>query len=187
MAKGQSDMDMMIETDRLLLRPTRLEDLDGWAELMGDAEASRFIGGPVSRADSWRGLMTMAGSWALQGFAMFSMIDKESGRWIGRTGPWQPEGWPGTEVGWGVIRAAQARGYAYEAAVASIDWAFDKLGWTEIIHCIDPANTPSQKLAQRLGSTHRGRGKLPAPFEHFPVEVWGQTREQWRNRPREAL
>jgi RimJ/RimL family protein N-acetyltransferase len=34
-----------IETDRLILRPPRAEDLDGWAELMGDAEAARFIGG----------------------------------------------------------------------------------------------------------------------------------------------
>jgi RimJ/RimL family protein N-acetyltransferase len=68
---------------------------------MGDPQASRFIGGPVPRAAAWRGFMAMAGAWSLQGFAMFSMIDKASGRWIGRTGPWQPEGWPGTEVGLG--------------------------------------------------------------------------------------
>lgn len=175
-------MDVVIETERLLLRPTQLEDLDGWAEMMGDAEASRFIGGPVARAASWRGLMTMAGSWTLQGFAMFSMIEKASGRWIGRTGPWQPDGWPGTEVGWGVVRSAQGRGFAYEAAVASIDWAFDTLGWDEVIHCIDPANTASQRLAERLGSGNCGPTKLPAPFEQFEVELWGQTRDQWRAR-----
>jgi RimJ/RimL family protein N-acetyltransferase len=171
--------DVRIETERLILRPPLAEDLDGWAELMGDAESSRFIGGPVPRAASWRGLMTMAGAWALHGFAMFSMVEKESGRWIGRTGPWRPEGWPGTEVGWGVIKSAQGRGYAYEAAAATIDWAFDNLGWSDVIHCIDPANTASQKLAQRLGSTNRGPGKLPPPFDHFQVDVWGQSREQW--------
>jgi len=173
-------MDAAIGTERLIPRPTRLEDLDGWAELMGDADSARFIGGAQPRAGAWRGLMTMAGAWALHGFAMFSMIEKASGRWIGRTGPWQPEGWPGTEVGWGVVRSAEGQGFAHEAAVASIDWAFATLGWSEVIHCIDPANTPSQRLAERLGSVNRGPGRLPAPFEHYQVDVWGQSREQWR-------
>lgn len=171
-----------LETERLLLRPTAAEDLDGWAELMGDEETARFIGGVQPRAAAWRGLMTMGGAWALQGFAMFSVIEKASGRWIGRIGPWVPEGWPGTEVGWGLIKSACGQGFAYEAAVATIDWAFDTLGWSDVIHCIDPANTPSQRLAERLGSTNRGPGKLPAPFEDYPVDVWGQSRAQWRAR-----
>ena len=175
-------MDLQIETERLILRPTQVEDLDGWTELMGDEEAARFIGGMQTRAGSWRGMMTMAGSWSLHGFAMFSMIEKESGHWVGRTGPWRPEGWPGTEVGWGVVRSAWGRGYATEAAVASIDWAFDHLGWSEVIHTINLDNIPSIKLAERLGSEHRGPSKLPAPFEHLPVDVWGQSREQWRAR-----
>lgn len=39
-----------------------------------------------------------AGAWTIRGFSMFSVIEKDSGQWIGRLGPWQPEGWPGTEV-----------------------------------------------------------------------------------------
>lgn len=173
-----------LETARLLLRPIQAEDFDGWAEMMGDPERPRFIGGPQSRPAAWRGFLTMAGAWSIQGYSMFSMIEKATGEWIGRTGPWQPEGWPGTEVGWGVTASAAGKGFAYEAAVASIGWAFDSLGWTDVIHCIDPENTPSQRLAERLGSSNRGPGKLPPPFEHFPVDVWGQTREQWRARPR---
>lgn len=171
-----------LETERLLLRPTAAEDFDGWAELMADPKASRFIGGPVPRAAAWRGFATMAGSWTVKGFAMFSLIEKASGRWIGRVGPWQPEEWPGTEVGWGILRSAWGQGYACEAAVATIDWALDTLGWTEVIHCIDPENTPSQKLAERLGSVNRGPGQLPPPFEAYPVDIWGQTREQWQRR-----
>ena len=174
--------EQVIETQRLILRPTQLEDLDGWSELMADEEAARFIGGVQTRSGSWRGLMSMAGSWALHGFAMFSMIEKESGRWIGRTGPWQPEGWPGTEVGWGIVRSAWGKGYATEAAAASIDWAFDTLGWDEVIHCIDPDNVASARVAQRLGSRLRGPGKLPPPFEHLTVEIWGQSRDEWRAR-----
>ena len=51
-----------------------------------------------------------------------------------------------------------------------------------MIHCIDPDNRPSQKLAERLGSVNRGPGKLPPPFEAYPVDIWGQTREEWRRR-----
>src|SRR5262245_45624340 len=93
-----------IETARLILRPTRLEDFEGWAAFMADAEAMRFMGGTVPRAIAWRVMLTMAGAWHLQRPAMFSVIEKGTGRWVGRLGPWMPEGWPGTEVGWGIIR-----------------------------------------------------------------------------------
>ncbi len=69
-------------------------------------------------------------------------------------------------------------------ARAAIDYAFDVLGWTDVIHCIGPDNIASQKVAQRLGSSLRGPGKLPPPHEHAPCELWGQTRVQWRSQPR---
>lgn len=168
-----------LQTERLILRPTAAEDFEGWAELMAD-DHSRFVGGPQVRAAAWRGFIGMAGAWTLQGFAMFSLIERDTGRWIGRVGPWVPEGWPGTEVGWGLHPSATGNGYAVEAAAAAIDWAFHTLGWTEVIHCIDPDNVASQRVAERLGSTNRGPGRMPPPFQDYPVEIWGQSREQWR-------
>ena len=173
-----------LETPRLLLRPTAREDLDGFAALMADPESARFIGGVQPRSVVWRAMSAMAGSWALQGFAMFSVVEKATGRWIGRVGPWRPEGWPGTEVGWGLLREFWGRGYATEAAAASIDWAFDHLGWTEVIHCIAPDNTPSQEVARRLGARLLGPAKLPPPYDTVPIESWGQDRESWRARRR---
>ena len=64
-----------LETDRPFLRPPAAEDLDGWAEMMADEEAARFIGGAQPRQVAWRGLASMAGSWALMGFGMFSVIE----------------------------------------------------------------------------------------------------------------
>ena len=171
-----------LETERLILRPPGEADLDRWAQMMADPVAARFIGGQQPRATAWRFMATMAGSWALNGFGMFSVIEKASGQWLGRIGPWRPEGWPGTEVGWGLHPEAWGRGYAGEAAAATIDWVVDHLGWTDIIHCIDPENTPSQAVAQRLGSVNRGAGRLPPPFEDHVVELWGQTADQWRAR-----
>ncbi|WP_184715961.1 GNAT family N-acetyltransferase [Caulobacter sp.] len=173
-----------LETARLVLRPTAQADLDRWAELMADPVAARFIGGAQPRAVAWRGMASMAGSWALKRFGMFSVIDKASGLWLGRVGPWEPEGWPGTEIGWGLHPSAQGKGYAVEASEATIDWAFEHLGWTEVIHCIDPENTPSERVAQRLGATNRGPGQLPAPHEASKINIWGQTAAEWKNRPR---
>lgn len=174
----------VLETERLILRPTAMEDFPRWAEFMADAEAARFIGGVQAPPAAWRGLMTMAGAWALTGVSMFSVIEKASGLWVGRLGPWTPDGWPGTEVGWGLHPDAQGKGYAAEGATAALDYAFDVLGWTEVIHCIDPDNTPSQRLAERLGSTNLGPTRLPPPFETIAVDRWGQTRDQWKARRR---
>ena len=173
-----------LETSRLILRPPREEDLDGWAELMGDEECARFIGGQKGRSAAWSGMATMTGSWVLKGFGMFSVIEKSSGRWIGRVGPWQPEGWPGTEVGWGLVRSAWGKGYALESAQAAISWAFDALGWDEVIHIIALENLRSQALAARLGAANVGPTRMPAPFEAIEVDLWRQSRAQWVARTR---
>jgi len=174
--------DILIETPRLILRPPRLVDLDAWAEMMLDEPAARFIGGVMPRSVCWRQLMTLIGAWHAHGFAMFSVIEKESRRWIGRVGPWQPDGWPGTEIGWAISRDRWGQGYAGESAAAAADWAFATLGWSRMIHSIAPANVASQRVAQKLGSKHLGAGTLPAPYEFNPIEIWGQTREEWRSR-----
>ena len=175
-------LDTRLDTGRLILRPPGREDFEAWAEMMSDAEHVRYIGGAQPRSVVWRGLMSMVGMWASEGFAMFSVIEKSSGRWIGRIGPWSPEGWPGTEVGWSLVRDACGRGYAVEAATAAMDWAVDTLGWDTTIHTIAPENEASKAVARRLGSRFLDMGRLPEPFHEIPVEIWGQTRDEWRAR-----
>ena len=82
----------VIETERLILRPTALEDFPRWAEFQADAETTRFIGGPKTPPETWRILMSVAGAWSLTGVSFFSVIEKASGQWVGRLGPWRPEG-----------------------------------------------------------------------------------------------
>ena len=168
-----------IVTERLILRPPAKEDLDGFTAFHADAETMRFLGGTISRAEAWRVLCTMAGSWTINGYSMFSCLLRDTGTWIGRVGPWQPEGWPGTEVGWGILREYGGKGFAGEAATAAVDYAFGQLGWTDVIHTIDPDNIGSIKVAEKLGATNRGSVRLPQPFQDAPVEAWGQTAEQW--------
>lgn len=172
----------VLTTERLVLRKPAAEDLDGWAAFAADPETMRFLGGPVARSIAWRQLCTMAGAWDIAGFAMFSVIDRASGAWVGRIGPWRPDGWPGNEVGWGIAREYAGRGYAYEAAVAAMDYAFDTLGWDRVIHTINPDNSPSIALAERLGSRRLEQVRLPDPYAHELVIAWGQDAADWRGR-----
>ena len=168
-----------LETERLILRVPQTGDFERFAELFAH-EGSHHIGGPLTRGDAWRRFLQMPGAWVLQGFAMFSLVEKASGLWIGQAGPWQPEGWPGTEVGYALHPEAWGKGYATEACAAAMDWAFDALDWTEVIHSISPANGASQAVARRLGSRKRGPGVLPPPLDAHEIDIWGQSREEWR-------
>jgi len=172
----------ILETQRLILRAPAAEDFEPWAKFAADEDVMRFLGGVQAPSVAWRGLCSVTGAWTIRGFSMFSVIEKSTGRWVGRLGPWQPHDWPGTEVGWGLAREAWGKGYASEGAAACLDFVFDVQGWTEVIHVIEPGNTASQAVAKRLGSMLLGPAKMPAPYEDVAVEAWGQTREQWRAR-----
>ena len=176
----------ILETERLLLRVQQAGDFERYAEMLAHP-SSLHIGGPLLRHEAWRRFLQMPGAWMVQGFAMFSVVEKSSGRWMGQAGPWCPDGWPGTEVGYSFHMDARGKGYATEASAAAMDYAFDTLGWDEVIHSFSPENTASQTVAQRLGSRNRGPGKLPPPLDVHAIEIWAQSRAEWaENRKRFA-
>ena len=79
-----------VETERLILRPPTAEDFEPWVAFGADAEVARFLGGVQTPAMVWRTMCAVAGAWTINGFSMFSVVEKASGRWIGRLGPWMP-------------------------------------------------------------------------------------------------
>jgi RimJ/RimL family protein N-acetyltransferase len=170
----------VLETPRLVMRPPTEADFEGWAAFCADPVSMTFLGGPLARGAAWRNMLTFAGAWTIQGFGYFSVIEKASGAWVGRVGPWLPADWPGTEIGWGLLRAHTGKGYAVEAATAAMNFAFDTLGWERVVHIIDPNNVGSHAVARRLGSQNFGKVDLAAPHQDWPVELWGQSRDEWR-------
>ncbi|MET0386920.1 MAG: GNAT family N-acetyltransferase [Polyangiales bacterium] len=175
-------LDVRLETPRLILRVPSAEDFDAFAAFFADPRTAQHLGGVQPRSVAWRSLATIIGAWTLRGFSMFSIIEKETGRWVGRGGPWMPDGWPGTEVGWAISADAQRRGYAKEAASAVLDWVFDELGWTDVVHCIVPENVASIATAHSLGSRLQRRGvQSPAPSD-VRWDIYGQSRDAWHAR-----
>lgn len=151
-------------------------DFEPWARLMADERAVRFIGGQVmDRAVAWRHMAAYIGHWAIRGFGFFSVEHQSTGEWLGRVGPWYPEGWPAPEIGWTISPDHWGRGYATEAGEACIRYAFDELGWTNVIHVILAENERSIAVAERLGSTYlRSQQGLPGVTED-EVLIYGQS------------
>ncbi len=151
-----------LETPRLILRLFREADLDAYADMCGDPEVMRYIaaGQPLSRAESWRSMATMLGHWQLRGYGLWAVEERASGEMVGRIGCWNPEGWPGLEVGWMLRRRYWGRGFATEGARASLDYAFGVLGCEHVISLIRPENAASIRVAERLGERLEGRTEL---------------------------
>jgi RimJ/RimL family protein N-acetyltransferase len=140
-----------LETERLILRPWRENDINAYAELMADA-ATEFIGGPLSRDDAWRKMATYIGHWELRGYGTLALEKKASGAFVGYCGPWYPLGWPEPEISWGLLPSARGAGFGTEAAQRALQYAFADLRWTTAISVIATNNTPSMRVAERLGA-----------------------------------
>lgn len=174
-------MTIRIETERLILRPMEPRDVDPHIAMMTDPETARYLTPdkkPRSRAEEWRAAASMLGHWQIRGFGFFSVDEKETGDWVGRVGPWAPEGWPGLECGWSIRSDRWGRGYAPEAAIASVQWTFDQFpDLSRIISVIDPANKNSQAVAAKIGEKKSGE---VFEFWGHRLDVWAADRDAWR-------
>ena len=169
--------EIQLETERLLLRMWREDDFEAYAEMCADPEVMRFLGGkPLSRLDAWRNMAMMVGHWHLRGYGHWVVEEKASGKFIGRIGFLNGEGWPGFELGWTLARHAQSKGYAIEGARRALEYAFTEMDRDHVISLINPLNAASIRVAERLGEKVEGRTDL------FDAEVliYGIDREAWR-------
>ena len=156
----------------------RQDDLDAYAAICADVEVMRYLGDgkPLARPDTWRQIAMILGHWQLRGYGLFALEEKATGTLIGRTGIFEPEGWPGFEVGWMLRRQSWGKGYATEAARRVLRYAFTDMDREHVISLIREANAPSIRVAERLGERLEGRAVI------FGQEalVYGIDRAAWR-------
>ncbi|MBW4555212.1 MAG: GNAT family N-acetyltransferase [Trichormus sp. ATA11-4-KO1] len=164
-----------LDTQRLILRELRATDFDAYAQMCNDPEVMRYIGTgkPLSRSESWRNMAMIVGHWQLRGYGMWAVEQRQSSEMIGRIGCWQPEGWPGFEIGWSLRRAYWGRGLATEGAKAAIDYAFQELKQSHVISLIRPENVASIRVAQKLGEKLQGTTEILGN----EVVIYGISRE----------
>ena len=153
--------EVILQTERLTLRMFRDEDLEAYAKITADPEVMRFLGGKAfDRFEAWRHIAIIIGHWHLRGYAQWAVEEKSSGNLLGRVGFFNPAEWPGFELGWTLGREYWGRGYASEAARRALQYGFEELDHSHIISLIHPDNTPSIRVAERLGEKVEGKTQL---------------------------
>ncbi len=176
-------MSIRIETERLVLRRLAPGDCDAHIAMMQEPLVAASLapeGKPQPRPDLWRQFASYLGHWEIRGFGWFSVEEKASGDWIGRVGPWMPEGWPGLECGWTIHPAYWGQGYAPEAAIGAINWTFHQFPeLPRIISSIDPSNANSQAVAAKIGETKTGE---VFEFAGYKLDIWAAERQAWLSR-----
>ncbi|MGZ9808855.1 GNAT family N-acetyltransferase [Pseudoroseicyclus sp. H15] len=167
-----------LDTPRLVLRRPGGQDWPAARDFFMSPR-SAGVGGPVSLGAAWRALASEIGHWDMRGFGMWAVTRRGSDEAIGLIGPWYPVDWPETEVGWMIWdEAAEGQGYAHEAAQAAIAHAWAVLGWETIVSYVDPDNTRSIALAERLGARHDPSATVPRPDK--PCLVFRHPRPEGR-------
>ena len=163
-----------LRSERLLLRAFNECDFEAFAEIVADPEVVRYLDGgePISREECWRGMALFIGHWQLRGYGWWAVEDARSGDFLGRIGLYNPEGWPGLEIGWLLRRQAWGTGLATEGATAALSFAFDVLEADHVISLIDPRNTRSIRVAQKLGETYEHN----LQFKDRDLAVYGMHR-----------
>jgi RimJ/RimL family protein N-acetyltransferase len=163
---------MEIETDRLLLRPLTTAFLDDVAAMHAMPEVVRTMG-TYGRASTMARLERNEQDWREYGYGLVAIIERATGRFLGRSGL---KYWPQfgeTEVGW-VLRAdVWGHGFATEAGRACLDWGFGTLEVPYLTAMIRPDNDRSIHVAERLGMAPLRPDLL---FE-LPVTVYSLTRD----------
>jgi len=156
----------VIETARLRLRPAEAGDLDAAAAVWADEEVVRFIGGkPRTRQEVWFALLRSAGLWIFKNYGYWVVTDRRTGEFLGEAGfadfqrGLPADLVPGPEAGWAFGRAAWGRGIATEAVTAAHGWLDANLKGVSAC-VIEPANTASIRVAEKLGYARTGETLL---------------------------
>lgn len=151
----------ILETKRLLLRRLVFDDLDDLFALYRDPEIRKYFPeGVLNYADTKEEL-----EWFLNGhpqhpeLGLWATIHRETGKFIGRCGllPWTIEGQAEVEIAYLLDKTFWGQGLATEAARGILEYGFTHLNLSRLICMIDPANTASQRVAERIGMTFEKR------------------------------
>jgi ribosomal-protein-alanine N-acetyltransferase len=167
-----------LRTERLVLRAWEAGDLGPFAELNADPEVMRYFPAPLSRDESDVLAERMAATFDAVGMGMWAVEAPGVAPFVGAVGlvpvphhvlaawPGRPAGADGrpVEVGWRLSRAAWGRGYASEAARASLAYGFEELGLGEIVSFTSELNVRSQAVMARIGMTRDPAGGFSHPI-----------------------
>lgn len=164
----------VLSTERLTLTPAAVSDLDDLAALWADAEFTRHImGRGLSGEEVWFRLLRDLGHWQARGHGNWTIRETATGAYVGSVGVLDyrrdiDPPFDAPELGWGVAPAFQGTGMAREALQAALGWTDARRAEPRTVCMISPENTPSIRLAERVGYRPYGR----ADYKGAVVELF---------------
>ncbi len=143
----------MIETERLRLRMFRPDDVDAMAPFYADPDVMKWMSGgqPLPRERVALAIPRWIERFRENGFGLFAVELKDSGRLIGHCGIIYLDNTPEVEVGYLLGQPYWGKGYATEAATAARDFGFNVVGLSRLVGITRPENFPSQRVLQKIG------------------------------------
>lgn len=149
---------LKIETERLILRPFNLHDLDALALICADPKVMRFIGNgkAIGREATEELLIWIISQYEELGFGLLAVTLKEDNKLLGFCGFIRQviDSETHIELGYRLDRAFWGKGIATEAAQAVKDYAFNQLNIPHLISIIHVDNIASKQVAQKIGLSH---------------------------------
>ena len=147
-------MEIIEETERLVLRKFTRGDVDNIAPILADAEVMRFSSnGPLTHGQSVTFVDKVLGNYREKGYGQWALINKEDGKMVGFCGFFfqDVDGQSEVELAFRLDHNEWGKGLATEAAKACCDFAFQEMNLGRIISIIHPDNAASIRVAEKVG------------------------------------
>ncbi|WP_096435862.1 GNAT family N-acetyltransferase [Alteribacter populi] len=143
----------VLTTKRLTLRKMRHDDMKNLMEIFSDREAMRYYPSTKGEKETNDWIEWTLANYENDRVGLWIVEDKKTGEFLGQCGivPQEVEGRSEMEIGYLFTRRVWGNGYATEAALACKKFGFDQLKLTKIVSLCDIYNTPSTKVAERIG------------------------------------
>ncbi|MEM9227993.1 MAG: GNAT family N-acetyltransferase [Pseudomonadota bacterium] len=150
-----------LTTARLTLRMHTAADFAPYADLFM-SDRAKYMGKTADRKAAWNLFCSDVAEWTFFGHGYWAIDLTETGAFMGQVGFAKRSHFPEVELGWFLFEEYGGKGYAEEAAIAARSWAYDNLGLDSLVSYIEPGNTRSIALAERLGAHQDAAATPPA-------------------------
>ena len=144
-------MDAELLTPRLRLRRPVAEDRDDFVRLFGDADVMRFLNGVRTPEESAAALGRMLSQWERHGYGVRTVLERDTGRFVGRCGLRWQEVADAAELLYTLRLESWGRGLATEAAREAMAHAFVHCGLDRLVGIHVVGNDASARVMVKLG------------------------------------
>ena len=166
---------IILESERLQLREFVVADAPSLFQLYEDPEVMRYTGEePFVSVGAVEAFIREYPYYRQHGFGRWAVLHRQSGEFMGFCGLRRDNPTPEVDLGFRFFRQYWFKGYATEAARASMEFAFKELGWEKVIHVILKGNERSIAVAEKLGSKFIRSQQGLAGVTTGEVVIYGQ-------------